>query len=233
MILKITLKLMAILGILLAAAQVCAAEPPALKTQKDKISYGIGVDIARNFTRLGIDFDVDILEKGFRDALSGTKLLMSEEDLRTTMNAYRAELMQKQILALKAAGEDNKKKGDAFLAENKKKEGVMTLPSGLQYKILKAGGGRKPTEADSIECRYRGALIDGAEFDNSDRAGQPAIFKVMGVISGWREALKLMPTGSKWQLFIPPQLAYGERGAGRDIGPNATLIFDLELLAIK
>ena len=233
MTLKITLKWIAVLGILLLVAQVSAGEPPVLKTQKDKVSYGIGVDVARNFTRLGIEFDLDILIKGLRDGLSGEKLLMTETDLRTTMNAYQNELKGRMLQAMKVAAEDNKKKGDAFLAENKKKEGVVALPSGLQYKILKAGDGKKPTDTDTVECHYRGTLIDGTEFDSSYRIGKPAIFKVTGVIPGWTEALKLMPAGSKWQLFIPPQLAYGERGASREIGPNATLIFEVELLAIK
>jgi UDP-GlcNAc:undecaprenyl-phosphate/decaprenyl-phosphate GlcNAc-1-phosphate transferase len=228
-----TVKLIAGLGILLLVAQASAGEAPVLKTQKERVSYGIGVDVGRNFTRLGIDFDVDILVKGLKDTLAGDKLLMSEEDLRITMNAYRTELMQKQVLAMQAAAEENKKVGDAFLAENKTKEGVVALPSGLQYKILKAGDGRKPTDTDTVECHYRGALINGTEFDSSYNTGKPATFKVTGVIAGWTEALKLMPVGSKWKLFIPPQLAYGARGAGRDIGPNATLIFELELLAIK
>jgi FKBP-type peptidyl-prolyl cis-trans isomerase len=221
------------LGILLLTAQVSAGEPPVLKTQKDKISYGIGVDMSRNFKKQGIEFDADTLMRGFKDESSGGKLLMSEEDIRATLNAYQNELMQKRAQAMRAAEEENKKIGEAFLAENKTKEGVVILPSGLQYKILKAGDGRKPTETDTVECHYRGALINGTEFDSSYNTGKPATFKVTGVIAGWTEALKLMPVGSKWKLFIPPQLAYGARGAGRDIGPNATLIFELELLAIK
>jgi FKBP-type peptidyl-prolyl cis-trans isomerase FklB len=221
------------LGILLLTAQVSAGEPPVLKTQKEKVSYGIGVDMSRNFKQQGIEFDADILIKGFKDQSSGGKLLMTEDDIRSTLSAYQSEMMQKRAQAMKAAAEENKKIGDAFLAENKKKEGVVALPSGLQYKILKAGEGRKPTEADTVECNYRGALVNGTEFDSSYRTGKPATFKVTGLIPGWTEALKLMPVGSKWQLFIPPQLAYGERGAGRDIGPNATLIFELELLAVK
>jgi FKBP-type peptidyl-prolyl cis-trans isomerase FklB len=131
------------------------------------------------------------------------------------------------------AAEDNRKAGESFLAENKKKEGVVTLPSGLQYKVLKAGDGKKPTDADTVECHYRGTLINGTEFDSSYLTGQPATFKIAGVIPGWREALKLMPVGSKWQLFVPSQLAYGARGKGGSIGPNAALIFEVELLAIK
>jgi UDP-GlcNAc:undecaprenyl-phosphate/decaprenyl-phosphate GlcNAc-1-phosphate transferase len=233
MALKMTLKWMGVLGILFLAVPLCAGEPPVLKTQKEKVSYGIGVDMARNFKQQGIEFDANILMKGFKDQSSGGKLLMTEDDIRATLSAYQSEIMQKRAQAMKVAAEENKKIGDAFLAENKKKEGVVALPSGLQYKILKAGDGKKPTDADMVECNYRGILINGTEFDSSYRTGKPAIFKVTGVIPGWVEALKLMPRGSKWQLFIPPQLAYGERGAGRDIGPNATLIFELELLAIK
>lgn len=228
-----TMKWIAGLGILILAAQVSAGEPPALKTQKEKISYGIGVDMSRNFKKQGVEFDLKTLMKGFQDESAGKKLLMSEEDMRATLTAYQTELLQKRAQALRVAGEENKKTGDAFLAENKKKEGVVTLPSGLQYKILKAGDGKKPTESDTVECNYRGTLINGTEFDNSSRTGKPATFKVAGLIPGWTEALQLMPVGSKWRLVIPPQLAYGERGAGSVIGPNATLIFELELLAIK
>jgi FKBP-type peptidyl-prolyl cis-trans isomerase FklB len=137
------------------------------------------------------------------------------------------------VQATAAAGEENKKAGEAFLAQNKGKQGVVTLPSGLQYKILKAGNGKKPTENDTVECNYRGTLINGTEFDSSYRRGQPATFGVGQVIPGWREALQLMPVGSKWELYVPPDLAYGERGAGRDIGPNSTLVFEVELLGIQ
>ncbi|MGZ6208513.1 MAG: FKBP-type peptidyl-prolyl cis-trans isomerase N-terminal domain-containing protein [Syntrophales bacterium] len=222
-----------VLAIGLVPAQASAADTPQLKTQKDKISYGIGVDVARNFKRMGVDIDLDMLVKGLRDGMAGEKLLMTEDDLRATMGAYLEELKQKQMSAMKAVAEENKKQGDAFLAENKKKAGVVTLPSGLQYKIIKKGTGKTPVETDTVECQYRGTLIDGKEFDSSYRTGQKATFKVSGVIAGWREALKLMPVGSKWQLFIPPELAYGPMGASRDIGPNATLIFEVELTAIK
>jgi FKBP-type peptidyl-prolyl cis-trans isomerase FklB len=210
-----------------------AMEESVLKTQKNKISYSIGVSVLRNFQKQGVDTDLEFVIKGMRDAQSGGKLLITEEELRKTLDAYQAELRQAQAQAIKTAAAENKKEGDAFLAANKMKEGVVPLSSGLQYKILKAGDGRKPSGDDTVECNYRGTLINGTEFDSSYRTGMPAAFKVSGVIPGFNEALKLMPVGSMWQLFIPPQLAYGELGAGRDIGPNATLIFELELLAIK
>ncbi len=230
--LKITLKWMAVLGIGLLVAQVSAEETLVLKTLKEKVSYGIGVDMARNFKRQGIELDVDLVIKGLKDGLSGEKLLVPEEELRTILLAFQHELRRRQLQALKAAAEENSKKGEAFLAENKKKEGVVTLPSGLQYKILKAGDGKKPTEADTVVCHYRSTLVDGTPLDSSE-AEKPATFKVTGVIPGWREALQLMPVGSKWQLSIPPHLAYGERGADARIGPNATLIFEVELVSIK
>ena len=223
---------MAVLAVGLLAAQASAEQTLILKTQNDRQSYAIGVEVARNWKRQGVDFDLDIVMRGMKDALAGDKLLLTEEDLLTTLNMFASELRRKKAQALLIAQQDNKKKGEAFLAENKTKEGVVTLPSGLQYKILKAGDGKKPTEADTVECRYRGTHIDGTEFENSERSGQPSTFKVSEVIPGWREALKLMPVGSKWQLFIPSQLAYGQRGSGR-MGPYETIIFEIELVAIE
>ncbi|MCK9196926.1 MAG: FKBP-type peptidyl-prolyl cis-trans isomerase [Syntrophales bacterium] len=234
MIRKMTLKWMIVLAVGLLAAPANAEEAQVLKTQKDKISYGIGVSVGKNFKQQGIEeIDLDIVIKGLRDSFSGGKLLMSEDELRATLNAYQEEWKKKQLQARKVTGERNMKEGEAFLAENKKKKDVVTLPSGLQYKILKKGDGKKPIDTDTVECQYRGALVNGTEFDSSSRAGKPLKTKVTGVIPGWTEALKLMTVGSKWQLFIPSKLAYGERGAGNLIGPNATLIFDLELVAIK
>jgi len=209
-----------------------AGQKMTLETQKDRQSYAIGVEVVRNWKRQGIDFDLDILIRGMKDALSGNKLLLTEEGLRTTLNLFSTDLRRKKAEAMLIAQQDNKKNGDAFLAENRAKEGIVTLPSGLQYKILKEGSGKKPTETDTVECRYRGTHIDGTEFDNSERSGQPATLKVSEVIPGWREALKLMPVGSRWQLFMPPELAYGHRGSGR-VGPYETIIYEMELVGVK
>jgi UDP-GlcNAc:undecaprenyl-phosphate/decaprenyl-phosphate GlcNAc-1-phosphate transferase len=228
------MKSLYLLAILIMAECVLAQEAPVLKTQQDKVNYGIGVGVARNFKSQGIDVDLDLVIRGMRDTLAGAKLLMTETELGTTMTAFQQEIQQKRAQARKLAAEKNKKDGEAFLAENAKKEGITVLPSGLQYRILKTGDGKIPTNADTAECHYRGTFIDGKEFDNSYDSGKPFAFKVQGgIIPGWSEALKLMPVGSKWQVFIPSQLAYGERGAGDQIGPNMTLVFEIELLAIK
>ncbi len=227
------LQLIAALGILFLACQVSAEENLVLKNQKDKVSYIIGMEIGKNFKKQSIDIDPDILTKGIKDAISGGKPLLTEQEIQENMVTFQKEMMAKQEELAKKLGENNKKEGEAFLAENKKKDGVKTLPSGLQYKVTKAGTGKKPKLTDTVTTQYRGTLIDGTEFDSSYRRGQPVSFPVTGVIPGWTEALQLMEEGAKWQLFIPPNLAYGERGAGRDIGPNATLIFEIELVSIQ
>jgi FKBP-type peptidyl-prolyl cis-trans isomerase FklB len=221
---------LAFLGVVLLTAQ-CAQEPTDLKTEQDKVNYGIGVSVARNFKQQGMEVDVNLVVKGMKDELTGKKLLMSDDELRKTMIAYQQEFRQKPIQKRKLAAQDKKKEGDAFLEENKKKEGVVTLPSGLQYKILKAGEGKKPTADDPVQVKYRGTFIDGKEFDSS--GSETRTFKVTEVIPGWREALQLMPVGSKWQLVVPPDLAYGERGMGQVIMPNTTLIFEIEMVGIK
>ena len=225
-------KLLLALAFGLLAIGVSAQDSTAPATQRDKLSYSIGVQVAKGLKNQGIDVNPDLLVKGLRDVLSGQKLLLSDDDLTTTMSAFQQDMVQKQMQERAKQAEDNKKAGDAFLADNGKKEGVVALPSGLQYKILIAGVGKKPTDADTVTCNYRGTLLDGTEFDKS-QAGQPASFNVNAVIPGFKEALKLMPVGSKWQFFIPPSLAYGERGAGNVIGPNTTLIFEVELVSIK
>ncbi len=223
------LALLMLVGVI--AAPAAAAEKKVLKTEKDKIDYGIGVSVARNFKQQGIDVNVDTMVRGLKDALSGKKLLLNEDELRQTMTTYQQELRRKQMQERKMAAMDNQKEGDAFLEANKKKEGVVTLPNGLQYKILKAGEGKKPTAEDLVEVRYRGTLINGKEFDSS--GSETRTFKLSEVIPGWREALPLMPVGSKWELFVPPTLAYGERGMGQAIMPNSTLIFEVELVGFK
>jgi UDP-GlcNAc:undecaprenyl-phosphate/decaprenyl-phosphate GlcNAc-1-phosphate transferase len=231
--LMITAKCLAVLAVGCLVAPLSAQEPSALKTQKDKVSYSIGVSVGKGMKQQGIDIDADALAKGLRDAISGGNLLMTEEEIHATLTAFDNEFKAKREKAARSAGDDNKKAGESFLAENKTKEGVVTLPSGLQYKIIKAGNGKKPTDADTVQCHYKGTLIDGTKFDSSYDRGQPASFPVAGVIPGWTEALKLMPVGSKWLLVVPSRLAYGEHGQGPVIGPNATLVFEVELLGIK
>ena len=212
----------------------------ALTTDKDKTSYAIGADLGMKLKQAEIDVDPAILSRAVKDVLSGGKTAMTDDEVRAKLmdltkglQAKQQENQKKQAEADKAIGEKNRKDGEAFLAENKSKEGVVALPSGLQYKVLKTGDGPKPTPQDTVTCNYRGTLLDGKEFDSSYKRGQPASFPVGGVIKGWTEALQLMPVGSKWQLFIPPDMAYGARGAGADIGPNATLIFEVELISIQ
>jgi FKBP-type peptidyl-prolyl cis-trans isomerase len=221
------------LGFGLLVTQLKAQDASPLKTQKDKQSYALGVAVAKSFQSQGIDADPEVVAKGLKDVLAGGKLLMTDDEIRATMDAFQQEMTQKQTQALSALAESNKKAGDAFLAENGKKDGVVTLPSGLQYKILKAGDGKKPMGSDTVVCQYRGTLVDGTEFDSSYKSGQPATIEIDRVIPGFREALMLMPTGSKWQFVIPANLAYGERGAGNVVAPNATLIFEVELLSIQ
>jgi len=204
-----------------------------LKTEKDKISYAAGADMGRRVRTGAVELDNKILLQAFRDSLANRKLLMTDDEIKTTLTSLQADMRKKQEEKMQQLGETNKKAGEEFLAANKTKDGVVTLPSGLQYKILTAGTGPKPTLSDSVVCNYKGTLLDNTEFDSSYKRGQPATFPVGGVIKGWTEALQLMPVGSKWQLFIPPDLAYGPRGSGPTIGPSSTLIFEVELISIK
>jgi len=208
-------------------------EAPILKTLDDQVYYAIGVQFIGNLKKKGVDVDLNLVIKGMQDAYSGEGLLMSDAEVRRALIIYRDEVQRLQATIRTASLEENRKKGEAFLTENRKKEGVITLPSGLQYRIIRSGEGKKPTDTDMVECHYRGTLIDGKEFDSSYRRGRPITFRVNGVIPGWKEALKLMMVGSKWQIFIPSQLGYGERGAGNFIEPGDTLIFEIELLAVK
>ncbi len=228
-----------------SGAKTSGSSPIVLKDQKDKLSYALGMNMGSNLQsnlhRDAIDVDSNLVLQGMKDAMAGGKLLMTEDEARAALAelqkdlmAKRREAMAKQEEKMKAAAEPNKKEGEAFLTANKAKEGVVTLPSGLQYKVLSDGNGPKPTLNDTVVCNYRGTLINGTEFDSSSKHGGPATFQVGRVIKGWTEALQLMSVGSKWQLFIPSDLAYGEQGTpGGDIGPNSTLIFEVELVSIQ
>ncbi len=228
-----------------SGAKTSGPSPIVLKDQKDKLSYALGMNMGSNLQsnlhRDSIDVDSTLVLQGMKDAMAGGKLLMTEDEARAALAelqkdlmAKRREAMAKQEEKMKAAAEPNKKEGEAFLTANKAKEGVVTLPSGLQYKVLSDGNGPKPTLNDTVVCNYRGTLINGTEFDSSSKHGGPATFQVGRVIKGWTEALQLMSVGSKWQLFIPSDLAYGEQGTpGGDIGPNSTLIFEVELVSIQ
>ena len=208
--------------------------PLALETQKDKVSYAVGINLGRGIHKEAVDVDPEILARGLRDGLSDAKPQMTDEEVQATLSELQKQVTAHQQELRQQAVEKNKKAGEAFLAANKDKPGVVTLASGLQYKIIEPGTGPKPTASDSVVCNYRGTLIDGTEFDSSYKRGQAATFPVGQVIKGWTEALQLMPVGSKWQLFIPADLAYGERGTnGGPIGPNETLVFEVQLVSIQ
>ena len=211
-----------------------AEENSAFKTQKEKVGYSIGMDIGNHVKGIADEIELEALVKGLRDALSAAKPLMTQAEIQETMMAFQTAQQEKAGKPMdKALGDKNMKDGEAFLAENKKKEGVITLPSGLQYKVIKDGTGDIPKATDTVVTNYQGTLIDGTEFDSSYKRGEPATFPVNRVIPGWVEALQLMKTGSKWQLFIPSKLAYGPQAMGPKIGPNSALIFDIELLSIQ
>ena len=224
--------------ILMTGGQAWAADEAAQKAQtpqmtdKEKLSYTLGVNTGKNLQQQSIDIDPNQFTKGMKDALSGTKPALTDEEMLQVIMALQKDMQEKQTAKMQVVAEENKKKGEAFLAENKKKEGIKTLPSGLQYKIIKNGKGKSPKVTDTVTANYKGTSIDGNEFDSSYKRGEPATFALKGVIPGWVEALKMMKVGSQWQIFVPANLAYGERGASPVIGPNETLIFDIELLKI-
>jgi FKBP-type peptidyl-prolyl cis-trans isomerase FklB len=214
----------------LVAPALLAQDAAALKTENDKVSYVLGLNLGNDMKRRAInDLNYDLLIKGIRDAYSDGQKLLTDAEAEKVWSTFQQNMKANSM----KAGEDNKKKGEEFLAQNKTKEGVVTLPSGLQYKILKKGTGPKPKLTDTVTTHYRGTLINGSEFDSSYKRKEPATFPVNGVIKGWTEALQLMETGSKWQLWIPSELAYGPNGAAGVIGPNETLIFEVELLSIQ
>jgi FKBP-type peptidyl-prolyl cis-trans isomerase len=203
-------------------------KPPQLKDLKDKASYAIGLNVGFNMKRQNVELNQDVFAAGMKDAISGRKPLMNEQEVRETMMAFEKDMQQKKI----EAGQKNMAATQKFLSDNKAKEGVKSTESGLQYKVLKDGNGAQPKNSDTVTVNYRGTLTDGTEFDSSYKRGQPATFPVAGVIKGWTEALQLMKVGSKYQLFIPPDLGYGPSGQGT-IPPNAVLIFEVELLDVK
>lgn len=204
-----------------------------LKDLRDKVSYSIGLNIGRDFQRQEMDIDADLLAKGIKDGVSGAEPLLTDEQMQETIIAYQQEMMAKQEKMIKDLAEKNKKEGEAFLAQNAQKEDVVTRPSGLQYRILQEGSGPQPTAQDIVSVHYEGRLVDGTVFDSSIERNEPAVFPLQGVIPGWTEALQLMSKGAKWEIVLPAELAYGERGAGPVIGPNAVLIFEVELLDIN
>jgi FKBP-type peptidyl-prolyl cis-trans isomerase FklB len=230
---KLSAAAAAIAGVMLLSGLSYGAEESKFTTQKERISYAIGVQMGNNMKKQGVELDPDIMSRGLKDAFSGGKLLMTEEEMAEAKAAFEKEIADKLREVLKQVAEKNKKEGEAFLRENKKKEGVVALPDGLQYRIIKKGKGPTPKIADTVTANYKGTRVDGTEFDSTYKRGKPVTFPVNGVIKGWTEALQLMKVGSKWQLFIPPELAYGEHAAGPLIGPYSTLVFEMELLSIN
>jgi FKBP-type peptidyl-prolyl cis-trans isomerase FklB len=219
-------------GLVLITGQVFAQNSVVIKTDKDKLSYSIGAAIGKNFKSEGTEVDVGLLVEGLKNSLAGDKLLIPEKDMRQLMNDYQTQLRQKMAAKRQQAVLDNKKKGEDYVADYKNQPGVVVSPSGVLYKVIKEGTGRKPAESDIVEVNYRGALINGTEFDATE-SGKPAKLKVSALIPGWKQALSMMPVGSSWHIVVPAVLAYGERGVGNDIGPNEVLVFDLELLGIQ
>lgn len=224
--------LLPLLAVGLAVHPVFAGETNALTTPQQRLSYSIGVDIGKTLKRQDLDLDSKALAAGLSDSLAG-KTVLTDEEMQEVMTAFQREMMSKMQAKQSAEAAENLKAGKAFLAENAKKDGVKVLPSGLQYEVLKSGQGKTPTATDTVQVHYHGTLIDGTVFDSSVQRGEPVSFPVDGVIPGWTEALQMMKEGDKWRLVIPPDLAYGERGAGGRIGPNSTLVFEVELLAVQ
>lgn len=223
-----------LLGCALTVAVISPAfATPPLESKKDKISYAIGLQLGMQMESLEDQIDINTVILGLQDGQAGREAKLSETEMRTVMVEFQTEMQARQEAKMQVAGEKNAQEAAAFLAENKTKEGIVSLDSGVQYRILTKGSGPAPQLTDTVSVHYRGTLIDGQEFDSSYKRGEPAVFPVNGVIPGWTEALQKMPVGSKWQLFIPADSAYGNRGAGPMIGPNAMLIFEVELLEIK
>lgn len=229
---KLKISLLLCLGLGTLVTPLGAAEPAQLASEKDRTSYAIGVQTARNFKKDGTDIDLDWVVRGLQDGLGDARPLLSDKEIKLRMQALMAEIRQRMAANKRDAAVKNKLRGEEFLAANKTKADVKVLASGVQYRVLKTGEGAKPRDEDVVLCNYRGTLLDGSEFD-ATLPDRPAPLKLAQMIPGWRDALKQMSVGSKWQLFVPPALAYGDKGVGNEIGPNEVLVFDVELLEIK
>ena len=222
-----------LLSALVVAAAPALAQDAKPESEKDKVSYSVGYQMGSDFKRQGQDINPEMVVRGAQDALAGTAPVLSEEEMRSTLVALKQRIVATQQEERERISRESAAAGKAFLAENAKKEGVVSLPSGLQYKVLSEGSGESPKENDNVTVHYRGTLVDGTEFDSSYKRGEPATFPLNGVIAGWTEGLQLMNTGAKYEFFIPSNLAYGERGSRGAIPPNATLTFEVELLDVK
>ena len=216
----------------ISTGSVLAEDKPDLKDPKQRASYAIGVDIGTSLKKQDLDLDPKTLANGIVESFNG-KTSLTEEEVKAALNDFRSSMTQKMESKAKVAGEKNKKAGDDFLVANAKKDGVKSTKSGLQYRVIKSGAGKTPKSSDTVKVHYHGTLIDGTVFDSSVERNDPATFPVDGVIPGWTEALQLMKEGDKWQIVLPSNIAYGERGAGGKIGPNSVLVFDVELLAVE
>ena len=229
---KMKLVAAAAMGLAMSSAM-AATDVVTLTSDIDKLSYSIGIDLGNNLKKQDIEINPSVMAKGIQDGMTGSKMLMTEQQMKDTLSKFQKDLMAKRAAQFEKQANDNKAKGDAFLAANKAKPGVITLASGLQYKIITAGNGAKPSKDDEVTVEYTGKLIDGTVFDSTAKTGKPATFKVSQVIPGWTEALQLMPAGSTWEVYVPANLAYGARNVGGPIGPNETLIFNVHLISIK
>jgi FKBP-type peptidyl-prolyl cis-trans isomerase FklB len=229
---KMKLVAAAVMSLAMSTA-IAATDDGALNSDLDKLSYSIGADLGKNFKKQGIEISPAAMAKGLQDGMSGSSLLLTEDQMKDVLSKFQKDLMAKRNLEFTKKADDNKAKGEAFLNQNKAKDGVVTLPSGLQYKIIETGKGAKPGKEDTVTVDYTGTLIDGQVFDSSEKTGKPATFKVSQVIPGWTEALQLMPSGSTWEVVVPASLAYGTRSVGGPIGPNETLIFKIHLISVK
>jgi FKBP-type peptidyl-prolyl cis-trans isomerase len=229
------MKIKSILPLAFAAfvMQSHAEDKMVLKDQKEKAGYSIGANIGSGLKQDGLDINFDALVAGLKDSYTGAAPQLTVAEQQTALITLKKAMTEKALAESKAAGEKAKNEGEAFLAANKARQGVKILPSGLQYKVIKEGNGAQPKLTDQVTVNYRGTLVDGKEFDSSYKRGEPTTFPVNEVIKGWTEALPLMKEGAKWELYVPAALAYGDHGAGHDIPPNATLIFEVELLTVK